>query len=90
MMTRVLVGSCGSLGIGGEANATPSVSPRAMLSFPSTSRSAGELSSAYDDIGSAIGFDAEEVDISGWFVGFALVAAFVTAGASLFWFSRLP
>lgn len=50
----------------------------------------GQLSAAYDDLGSSIGFETEQREISQWFVG-AAFAALVAAGIfSLLWFSRLP
>lgn len=52
--------------------------------------SATELESVYRDIGSDIGFETETEDISGWFVGAALVVALLTGLGSLAWFQRLP
>lgn len=49
-----------------------------------------ELRSVYEDIGSAIGYDIEEREITTWFVGAAFALALLTAAASLAWFSRLP
>lgn len=51
---------------------------------------ASELQKVYADIGSSIGFDVEQREISTWFVGAALLALMATAGMSLTWFNRLP
>lgn len=51
---------------------------------------ADELKSVYADIGSAIGFETEQREISGWFTGSAFVLALLAGAASLVWFSRLP
>ncbi|MEY2454182.1 MAG: Ca-activated chloride channel [Acidimicrobiaceae bacterium] len=52
--------------------------------------SAAELQKVYADIGSSIGFDVEQREVSTWFVGAALLALLATAGMSLTWFNRLP
>ncbi|MDH4147443.1 MAG: VWA domain-containing protein [Acidimicrobiia bacterium] len=49
-----------------------------------------ELSAVYDDIGSAIGFDLEQVEVGWWFTAVALVCMLAAAGLSLLWFNRLP
>jgi Ca-activated chloride channel family protein len=49
-----------------------------------------ELNSVYEGLGSAIGFETEQRDISQWFVAAALAFALITAALSLLWFSRLP
>ncbi|MCP5027348.1 MAG: VWA domain-containing protein [Actinomycetia bacterium] len=49
-----------------------------------------ELRDVYNDIGTVVGFDIEEQDISPWFVGAGLVLLMITATFSLAWFSRLP
>jgi Ca-activated chloride channel homolog len=49
-----------------------------------------ELQSAYDDIGSLIGYENEQREIGRWFVGAALVLSAAASLASLRWFSRLP
>jgi Ca-activated chloride channel homolog len=49
-----------------------------------------ELAAVYRDIGSSIGYETEEQEITGWFVGAALVAMMAAAAMSLLWFSRLP
>jgi Ca-activated chloride channel family protein len=52
--------------------------------------SAEELRSAYADIGSSVGFETEEQDVSARFIGIGLVLAALAAVASMFWFARLP
>lgn len=49
-----------------------------------------ELRSVYSDIGSAVGYDTEQREISAWFVGLALALAMASAATSLLWFGRLP
>jgi Ca-activated chloride channel family protein len=49
-----------------------------------------ELEAVYDDIGSAIGYEVVEREITDWYVGAGLVLLALTAGASLAWFQRLP
>jgi Ca-activated chloride channel family protein len=49
-----------------------------------------ELRHVYDDIGSQIGYRIERREVSAWFIGMALAAAFVAAAGSLVWSSRLP
>ena len=51
---------------------------------------ASELEKVYANIGSSIGFDVEQREISSWFVGAALLALIATAAMSLAWFNRLP
>ncbi len=51
---------------------------------------ADELRSAYDDIGSVVGYTTKERDATAWFIGFALAAAFLAAAGALLWTSRLP
>ncbi|MCP3910500.1 MAG: VWA domain-containing protein [Actinomycetia bacterium] len=55
-----------------------------------TASSLEELRNVYNDIGTVVGFDVEEQDISPWFVGTGLVGLMITAAFSLAWFSRLP
>lgn len=57
--------------------------------FFSTS-SAEELAAVYDDIGTAVGFETIDEDISDVFVGLGLVLAAITSVLSLLWFQRLP
>ena len=58
-------------------------------SFFATS-SPEELAAVYNDIGTAIGVELVDRDISDRFVILALGAAFLTALLSLSWFQRLP
>jgi Ca-activated chloride channel family protein len=51
---------------------------------------ASELQKVYANIGSSIGFDVQQAEITSWFVGAALLAMMATAGMSLAWFNRLP
>ena len=51
---------------------------------------AEELRSVYADIGSSVGFEAEEREVGTWFVGAAFSLAALGVLASLLWFSRLP
>jgi Ca-activated chloride channel homolog len=55
-----------------------------------TAASEQELTDVYESIGSSIGYETEEQEITGWFVGAALVAMLAAAAMSLMWFSRLP
>jgi Ca-activated chloride channel family protein len=58
-----------------------------------TYREAGtsdELREVYEDIGSSVGFTTERQDVSARFIGIGLVLALTAAGASMFWFSRIP
>jgi Ca-activated chloride channel family protein len=52
--------------------------------------STSELEAVYRGIGSSVGYVEEKRSITGVFVGLALIAALMTAAASLAWFSRLP
>jgi Ca-activated chloride channel family protein len=49
-----------------------------------------ELAQAYQDIGSSIGSETKQTDISIWFIGSGLLALAATAAMSLTWFQRLP
>jgi Ca-activated chloride channel family protein len=49
-----------------------------------------ELEEVYLDIGSSIGFEVEQREIGGWFLGLAFTLAVLAALASLLWFARLP
>ena len=49
-----------------------------------------ELENIYVDLGSSMGYTTEEAEITGWFVGGALVFLVATGALSLAWFSRLP
>jgi len=55
-----------------------------------TAASTGELASVYDNIGTAIGFETVDRDITDWFIGGALALAAITGLFSLAWFQRLP
>ena len=52
--------------------------------------SEGQLKAVYDNIGSSVGYDTEQREISTWFIGAALLLLLVTGGFSLIWFQRLP
>lgn len=52
--------------------------------------SSAELAEVYRDIGTAVGFETVDRDISDWFNGAALALASITGLASLLWFQRLP
>lgn len=52
--------------------------------------SLGELESVYADIGSSIGFDTEEVEVTDRFVGYAVVLLLLSTALSLLWFQRIP
>lgn len=54
-----------------------------------TAESVDELDSVYENIGSAIGFEDVEREITDWFVGGAIVALLLGSLLSLFWFQRL-
>jgi Ca-activated chloride channel family protein len=49
-----------------------------------------ELEAVYADIGSAVGFQEVNREITDWFVAGALVLLMLSAGFSLLWFHRLP
>lgn len=52
--------------------------------------SLGELESVYADIGSSIGFETEEREVTDRFVGYAAVMLLVSTALSLLWFQRIP
>ena len=52
--------------------------------------SADELAAVYRDIGTAVGFEQVDEDISIWFTSAALVLALLTSALSLRWFQRIP
>jgi Ca-activated chloride channel homolog len=52
--------------------------------------SLGELSSAYSDIGSVVGYEEVEQDVSGWFVGGGIAMLALAGSCSLLWSQRLP
>ncbi len=49
-----------------------------------------ELSAVFDDIGSSVGHETAQREITPWFVGAALVLFLAAASLSLAWFARLP
>lgn len=49
-----------------------------------------QLASVYSKIGSSIGYEQKQLEITSWFIGASLLAMMATAGMSLAWFSRLP
>lgn len=49
-----------------------------------------QLSEAYADIGRVVGYEEEERDVSGWFLGGALLLLAAAGTASLLWAQRLP
>ncbi len=55
-----------------------------------TAASLEELDEVYDNIGSAVGFQDANREITDWFVAAALVMMLLSAGFSLLWFQRLP
>ncbi|MFQ5557826.1 MAG: VWA domain-containing protein, partial [Acidimicrobiales bacterium] len=55
-----------------------------------TAASSDELAAVYRDIGTTVGFEEVDRDVSDWFTGTALVLALLTGLLSLFWFQRLP
>lgn len=54
-----------------------------------TAESVDELDSVYENIGSAIGFEEAEREITDWFIGAGLALAALAALLSIFWFQRL-
>ena len=52
--------------------------------------SLGELESVYADIGSSIGFDTEEQEVTHRYVGYAVVLLLISTVLSLVWFQRIP
>jgi Ca-activated chloride channel family protein len=55
-----------------------------------TATSLEELEAVYGDIGSAVGYEEVDREITDWFVGVGLGLLSVSAGFSLVWFQRLP
>ena len=49
-----------------------------------------ELQSVYADIGSSIGFDTEQQEVTHRFVGYAVVLLLASTILSLLWFQRIP
>ncbi len=54
-----------------------------------SAKSLEELDVVYDDIGSAIGYETIETEITDWFVGGALLLLLAASSLSLWWFQRL-
>jgi Ca-activated chloride channel family protein len=52
--------------------------------------SIGELGAAYADIGSVVGYDEVDRDVSGWFVGAGILLLALGGTLSLLWAQRLP
>jgi Ca-activated chloride channel family protein len=52
--------------------------------------SEGQLTQVYENIGSSVGYETEQREITTWFIAGALLLSFAAAGASLAWFHRLP
>lgn len=52
--------------------------------------SLGELQNVYADIGSSVGFDTEEREVTDRYVGYAAVLLLASAVLSLLWFQRIP
>ena len=52
--------------------------------------SLGELESVYGDIGSSIGYDTEEQEVTERFVGYAVLLLLASTVLSLLWFQRIP
>ena len=55
-----------------------------------TAESAGALDSVYEELGSTIGFEEKDTDVSFRFVGAGLLLMAIAAGVSLLWSPRLP
>ena len=52
--------------------------------------SLGELENVYADIGSSVGFDTEQQEVTDRFVGYAVALLLVSTVLSLLWFQRIP
>jgi Ca-activated chloride channel homolog len=55
-----------------------------------TAASADQLERVYADIGSSLGYETEQREITAWFLGAGLVLLLLAAAGSLLWSSRLP
>ncbi|HSP39285.1 MAG TPA: VWA domain-containing protein [Frankiaceae bacterium] len=55
-----------------------------------TAETGDQLRNVYSDLGSSIGYDKREVEISRWFVGVALALGLLSATLSVLWSSKLP
>jgi len=49
-----------------------------------------ELEEVYDDIGSSVGFERVDAEVTARFAGYSLLLLVITAMGSLSWFGRLP
>jgi Ca-activated chloride channel family protein len=49
-----------------------------------------QLASVYQNIGSSVGYETKQLEITEWFVGLGLLALLATGAMSLAWFNRLP
>ncbi len=55
-----------------------------------TASSLGELEEVYDNIGSAVGYELVDREVTDWFAAAALALLLLSGALSLLWFSRLP
>ena len=55
-----------------------------------TASSLDELEAVYNDIGSAIGYELVDREVTDWFVGGGIALRALAAAFSLVWFQRLP
>lgn len=55
-----------------------------------TAETLGELSDAFTDIGSRVGTETEQREVTTWFLGLGIAFLVLAAAASLLWFARLP
>jgi Ca-activated chloride channel homolog len=86
----------GTIVIDGEIQPVPVDQPALEAIAEQTSgqsfqaESLGELESVYADIGSSIGYDTEEQEVTDRFVGYAVVLLLASTVLSLLWFQRIP
>ncbi len=86
----------GTIVIDGEIQPVPVEEPALQTIADETggqffrAESLGELESVYADIGSSIGFDVEEQEVTDRFVGYAALALGVSTLLSLLFFQRIP
>lgn len=52
--------------------------------------SEGQLAKVYQDIGSQVGYETKQQEVTTWFIGAGLLFLLATAAMSLAWFARLP
>jgi Ca-activated chloride channel family protein len=55
-----------------------------------SAESLDQLNAVYEDIGSSVGFDTEEREVTDRFVGFGVVLLLLSAAGSLLWSQRVP